>query len=212
VSEPALPDKVLALHVNLTRARIAHAFGGALALAYYAEPRATIDVDVNLFVAPPAYATVEDALRPIGVQPLDPVLTERDGQCRTWWGSTPIDLFFAYDEIHEAMRRATRNLPFGEDRLPVLAPEHLAICKVIFDRPKDWLDIEQILVCVEDLDLDEIRASLDRIVGPTDPRRERFDQTVAAVLDGEPKIRAPQRLGMNSGTSSSSTANPPRRP
>ena len=28
-----------------------HAFGGALALAYYAEPAATIDIDLNVFVA-----------------------------------------------------------------------------------------------------------------------------------------------------------------
>jgi hypothetical protein len=185
VSELALPDKVLAVHDTLKQAKISHAFGGALALAYYAEPRATIDIDINVFVAPAARAEVQDALTPIGVAPLDPLLVERDGQCRTWWDSTPIDVFFAYDDIHEAMRRATRTLPFGEDRLPVLAPEHLVICKVSFDRPKDWLDIEQVLVCVENLDLTEIRTSLNRIVGAKDPRRERFERTVATVLDGE---------------------------
>ncbi|HEY3830404.1 MAG TPA: nucleotidyl transferase AbiEii/AbiGii toxin family protein [Solirubrobacteraceae bacterium] len=184
MSEPALPDKVVAVHENLARARIAHAFGGALALAYYAEPRATIDIDINVFVAPAAHAQVQSALRPLGVGGLDPVIAERDGQCRTWWGSTPIDLFFAYDEIHDAMRREARNLPFGEDRLPVLAPEHLVVCKIVFDRPKDWLDIEQVLVCVEDLDLPDIRAYLDRLVGAEDPRRDRFEQTIAAVLDG----------------------------
>lgn len=185
MSEIALPEKILAIHENLALAKIAHAFGGALALAYYAEPRATIDIDVNVFVAPAAYATVEDALTPIGVQALDPIVAERDGQCRTWWGNTPIDIFFAYDDIHQAMRRAMRKLPFGEDRIPVLAPEHLLLCKVTFDRPKDWLDIEQVLVCVADLNLREIRASLDRIVGPEDPRRVRFDETVLRVLEGE---------------------------
>jgi hypothetical protein len=185
VHEPALPDKVLAVHQSLTRAKIAHAFGGALALAYYAEPRATIDIDINVFVVPAAHTAVEQALVPLGIDVLDRALVERDGQCRTWWGGTPIDLFFANDDIHEAMRRATRTLPFGEHRIPVLAPEHLVICKVAFDRPKDWLDIEQVLVCVEDLDLHEIRTSLDRILGAEDPRGERFDQAVAAVLDGE---------------------------
>jgi Nucleotidyl transferase AbiEii toxin, Type IV TA system len=183
MSEPSLPDKILAVHACLTRARISHAFGGALALAYYAEPRATIDIDINVFVAPAAYATVEEALRPLGIQALDPIVAQRDGQCRTWWTSTPLDIFFAYDEIHQAMQRALRTVPFGEDRLPVLAPEHLLVCKIVFDRPKDWLDIEQVLVCVEDLDLEAIRTALDRIVGPEDPRRERFEQTVAAVLD-----------------------------
>jgi hypothetical protein len=184
MSELSLPDKILAVHRCLTKAKIAHAFGGALALAYYAEPRATIDIDINVFVAPRAYATVQDALTPLGVERLDQTAAERDGQCRTWWARTPIDIFFAYDDIHEAMRRALRTVPFGEHRLPVLAPEHLLVCKTVFDRPKDWLDIEQVLVCVEDLDLQEIRASLQRIVGPDDPRWERFEQTVTAVLDG----------------------------
>jgi hypothetical protein len=48
------------------------------------------------------------------------------------------------------------------------------VCKAIFNRPKDWLDIEQMLVCVDELDMDEIRGWLDRIVGADDPRRERF--------------------------------------
>jgi hypothetical protein len=105
---------------------------------------------------------------------------ERDGQCRLRWGNTPIDLFFAYDALHDAMRRAVRNEPFGETRIPILAPEHLLVCKAIFNRPKDWLDIEQMMVCVEELDTDEVGVWLDRIVGADDPRRERFDRLAEA--------------------------------
>jgi hypothetical protein len=184
VSEPSLPDKVLAIHRGLSGVKIAHAFGGALALAYYAEPRATIDIDVNVFVSPTAYATVEQALTPLGVAAIDSAVTERDGQCRVWWGRTPLDLFFAYEEIHEAMRRDARMVPFGEDRIPVLSPEHLVVCKCVFDRPKDWLDIEQVLVCTADLDADEIGATLDRILGPKDHRVQRFDAAVQALLGG----------------------------
>ncbi len=187
MSEPALPDKIVAIHNHLAQAGIAHAFGGALALAYYAEPRATDDIDVNVFVAPTELPAVQEALAPLGVHDesnLDLAVLERDGQCRLWWGRTPLDLFFAYDKLHEAMRRNARLVPFGDVRLPILAPEHLLVCKGIFDRPKDWLDIEQILVCVDDLDTAEIRAWLDRIVGEDDPRRQRFDQTVGTLLDG----------------------------
>ena len=180
--EPALPDKVLAIHDGLSEAKIAHAFGGALALAYYAEPRATIDIDVNVFVAPAAYATVERALSPLGVDAIDQTVAERDGQSRSWWGRTPIDLFFAYDELHDAMRKAVRTVPFGEDRLPVLSPEHLVICKSVFDRPKDWLDIEQVLVCTSGLDIAGIDESLERIVGSDDHRRERFREAARTVL------------------------------
>ncbi|HEY5285569.1 MAG TPA: nucleotidyl transferase AbiEii/AbiGii toxin family protein [Solirubrobacteraceae bacterium] len=180
-SEPSLPEKIVAIHEQLTRSKTPHAFGGALALAYYAEPRATIDVDLNLFVAPSSYLDIERELGGIGVgDGVDLEVVERDGQCRLRWGNTPIDLFFAYDALHDAMRRSARSEPFGETKIPVLAPEHLLVCKAIFNRPKDWLDIEQMLVCVEDLDLTEVRTWLDRIVGADDPRRERFDQMVEA--------------------------------
>ncbi|MGP0100436.1 MAG: hypothetical protein ACLPUT_02305 [Solirubrobacteraceae bacterium] len=185
MSEPSLPEKIVAVHERLERAGIAHAFGGALALAYYAEPRATDDIDINVFVAPDACAAVGDALAALGVEDdLDRLAVERDGQCRLWWGRTPLDVFFAYDDFHQAMRRDARMVPFGEDRLPILAPEHLLVCKIAFDRPKDWLDLEQVVVCVEDLDVDEVRAWLVRIVGAQDPRMRRFDQALDALHAG----------------------------
>ncbi|HXW59046.1 MAG TPA: hypothetical protein VEJ23_06165 [Solirubrobacteraceae bacterium] len=177
---PSLPDKILAIDRRLTEADIDHAFGGALALAYYAEPRATIDIDVNLFVAPSAYEAVAAALAPLGVATDADLRTlARDGQCRVWWERTPLDLFFAYDEIHEAMRRGVRTVPFGEDRLPILAPEHLVVCKAVFDRAKDWLDIEQVLVCVDELDLRAMRSWLARLVGEDDRRALRLRQLLS---------------------------------
>jgi len=180
--EPTLPEKIVAIHESLTQNSIAHAFGGALALAYYAEPRATDDIDINVFLKASALAILQRALGPLGVDDsVDPAQLERDGQCRMRWGRTPLDLFFSYDDLHKQMRREVRLQPFGTTRLPVLAPEHLLICKAIFDRPKDWLDIEQVLVCVEDLDIEEIRGWLNRIIGAKDPRGERFDRLAKAL-------------------------------
>lgn len=165
---------MLAVHGKLSEARAPHAFGGALALAYYAEPRATIDIDLNVFLSPAQYPAVTKALEELGAgDGPDPSLVERDGQCRLWWGRTPIDLFFAYDALHDAMRGAVRTEPFANDTIPILSPEHLLTCKAIFNRPKDWLDIEQIVVTVDDLDVEEVLSWLDRIVGSDDPRRER---------------------------------------
>lgn len=177
MSELSLPDKVVALDRALDAARIAHAFGGALALAYYAEPRATIDIDLNLFTAPSEHEAALAALAPLAVEPrdADPDALVRDGQARWWFGRTPLDLFFAYRPVHDAMRDATRAVPFGEDRIPILSPEHLVVCKAAFDRAKDWLDIEQVLVATERLDLDEVRTWLRELVGAEDPRFERFE-------------------------------------
>ena len=166
-----LPDKVVALDKALAKAKIEHAFGGAIALAYYAEPRATIDIDLNLFLPVSEHERVAEALSPLGVAPGDPKALERDGQGRWRWDNTPIDVFFSYDPFHERMREARRRVPFGEDRIPVLSPEHLIVCKAAFDRPKDWLDIEQVLVGAPDLDRGEVRDWAGRIAGAGSVKR-----------------------------------------
>jgi hypothetical protein len=124
---------------------------------------------------------VADILAQLGVSDgPDASTVERDGQCRLRWGRTPIDLFFAYDALHEAMKGSIRTEPFAEQTIPILAPEHLLVCKAIFNRPKDWLDIEQIAVSVEDLDTEEILSWLERILGADDPRRQRAATALGA--------------------------------
>ena len=43
-------EKIVAIEGALALADIPHAFGGANALAYYGTPRATADIDLNVFV------------------------------------------------------------------------------------------------------------------------------------------------------------------
>jgi hypothetical protein len=168
---PSLPDKVTAIHHALEKAKVPHAIGGALALAYYAEPRATIDVDINVFVHTDGWPAIRDALAPLGVDvEADVEELDRDGQVRIWWDRNPIDLFFSYDPFHDEMRRSARKVPFNGAAIPILGPEHLAVCKAMFDRPKDWLDIEQMIVATSPLDLEEIKGWLERMVGKDDPR------------------------------------------
>jgi hypothetical protein len=185
--EPPLPDKVIAVHEALQAAKIPHALGGALALAYYATPRATIDIDLNVFFRAERWREVIEALGPIGVatEDLEPATLERDGQCRLWWGENAVDLFFAYDAIHDEMRREARRVPFGGTTVSILAPEHLALCKAMFDRRKDWLDIEQMLIATDDLDIAEVRRWLERMVGEQDPRLERLSALEAAAIATE---------------------------
>ena len=195
MSEPSLPDKIVAIDRALQDADVPHAFGGAIALAYYAEPRATVDVDVNVFIGPDHVDAVSAALSPLGIAPppssdgeasdgeaSDRARVRRNGQARWWWGRTPIDLFFAYDPVHDAMRAAVRSVPFGNDRIPVLGPEHLVVCKVVFDRDKDWLDIVQVLTAVPDFDSAEVRRWLDHLLRADDPRRRHFDEIAIQML------------------------------
>ena len=185
-SSPSLPQKVVLIHRALAGAKIPHAIGGALALAYYAEPRATIDVDINVFVPTERWPEVREALSLLGVDVgVDIEALDRDGQVRLWWDRNPVDLFFSYDPFHDEMKRSARRVPFAETTIPILAPEHLAVCKAMFDRPKDWLDIEQILVATDPLDLPEIEAWLEEMVGESNPRLTRLREIVERLgLDG----------------------------
>ncbi len=184
-AEPSLGDKVGALADALGSAGIPFAFGGALALAYYAEPRATVDVDVNVFVAPVEIDRVADPLSALGVRASDAErnVARRDGQVRLFWGTTPIDLFFAYDAFHVHAAERVRSVPFGDEIIPVLAAEDLVVCKVVFNRRKDWIDIEQILLLsAGTLDLDDVRRWITAIVAPGDERIGRFETAVRDVL------------------------------
>jgi hypothetical protein len=181
-SEPPLPEKVLAIDEALEAAKIPHAISGALALAYYAEPRATVDVDVNVFVPAEHWTRVREALEPLGVDAgIDPTALERDEQVRLWWGRNAVDLFFSYNDLHEEMRHRTRRVPLGSGTIPILSPEHLAVCKAMFDRPKDWLDIEQMLVASYPIDLTEIERWLTRMVGSSDPRLDKLEEIKARL-------------------------------
>jgi hypothetical protein len=173
---PSLPDKVISINEALAAAKIPHALGGALALAYYATPRATIDIDLNVFVPAERWPSVIDALNPLGIATADlnTDALERDGQCRLWWGDNAVDLFFAYDPVHLDMQKQARRVPFGATTVTILAPEHLAVCKAMFDRRKDWMDIEQMLIATDELDADAVEEWLERMVGERDPRLERL--------------------------------------
>jgi hypothetical protein len=174
-----LAERVTAIHQALED--VPHAFGGALALAYYAEPRATIDIDVNVFVPPSQWTQVAEPLRSLGADVDDPAISDlvaRDGQARVMWDATPIDLFFAYDPFHDAAATARRTVPFADGSIPILAAEHLVVCKAVFNRAKDWVDIESMLALGQSLDAAEVLRWVGRIAGDDDPRYER----IAALL------------------------------
>ena len=172
-----LPEKLVTLHRSLAAARVPHAFGGAIALAYWTEdPRGTSDIDVNLFV--PA-GSPERALRalPDGVEQPDGTVEAivRDGQIRLWWDGTPIDLFFDYDPVHADAARHRRTVPFEGERVPVLGPIELAIFKVMFDRTRDWADIEA-MAERGTLDFGAVRSGLERMLPDGDARFRRLAQ------------------------------------
>jgi hypothetical protein len=146
--------------------------GGAIALAYWTrDPRGTSDIDVNVFVpaeAPErALAALPEAVR----QPRGTLETiTRDGQIRLWWDDIPIDLFFDYADVHEEAARHSRRVAFEGTRIPVLGPIELAVFKVMFDRTRDWADLEA-MAERGTLDFPAVRAALRALLGSGDDAR-----------------------------------------
>ena len=175
-----LPERLLALHRALLSAAVPHAFGGAIALAYWTrDPRGTSDIDVNIFVPAADCEHALDALPPGVARPQGTASTVvEEGQVRLWWDETPVDLFFDYVPVHRVAARNVRSVPFSGTKIPVLGPTELATFKAMFDRTRDWADIEA-MVAAGTLDVVAVRETLAEMVEADDPRFGRLDEAVA---------------------------------
>lgn len=193
----SLVELVLEVHRRLSEASVDHAFGGALALAYVAEPRGTVDVDLNVFTPADEIDPVLDLLRTLGLEP------ERD---RAEWlpvagirlrrsrDPYPVDLFPSLDERYEEIRRRCRWHRFGPQSksLPFLSAEDLVVFKLSFGRDKDWVDVRAIANARPDLDVDYVERQLLGLRGPgMYPRLVRLRSFVRAAPGWSPATGRP---------------------
>jgi len=179
-----LGAKILALHHALEEAETPHALGGAISLAYAVEEaRATHDIDVNVFVPAELAGRVLDSL-PTGVvvRPQDCQAAARDGQVRLWWDETPVDLFFNTVEFHDVAAERTQMVPFEGDRIPVLSGTDLTVCKALFGRSKDWVDIES-MRDAGSIDVAEAIRWTTAMVGADHPNAVRLAELLGAGPD-----------------------------
>lgn len=186
-------ERTVQVHAALEQAGVPHAVGGALALAYHvAEARATRDIDLNV-AADPDQPQALFALLPAEVP-----WTERDvravrdtGQVRLLWphpdGQPPIplDLFFPQDEFHRQLNQRAVVVSMLDQAVPVVSATDLMVLKMLYDRRKDWADIEELLRHGRP-DVEEARGWLTRIVGPHDVRESRLDQLLAELAGPSP--------------------------
>ncbi len=169
-----LVDRLLAIHAALGEQQLPHAFGGAIALAYCTEePRGTIDLDVNVFIAHDQFETVLDALPDaIKVTAGNKHDLVETGQARLWWDSTPIDLFLNTHPFHAIAASRVRRVPLAGTQIPVLDCTSLAVFKVFFNRTKDWADLEAMAEAGQ-LDVTAVAAFVRNLLGD-DPRLGRL--------------------------------------
>lgn len=170
-----LADRIVELHQALAKAGLAHAFGGALALAFCTEQaRATLDIDVNVFIGPSHAEQLRHAV-PAGLR-VTPDVVRRlvaDGQARALWGPIPVDFFLDTTEFHRAAASRIVWHRFGAETLPFLSCRDLAVFKAFFARTKDWADLEA-MQQVGLLDIEAVCAVIAQYLGPDDERIARL--------------------------------------
>jgi hypothetical protein len=95
-----------------------------------------------------------------------------DEQVRLFWDDTPLGLFFAAHPLHLKVAKRCRRVQFAGTVIPVLAPNDLAVFKVLFDRAKDWVDIATMQENGT-VDLGVVVAEVRALLG-NDPRVQRL--------------------------------------
>ena len=174
-----LDQKILAIAQALEAAEHPYAFGGALALAYYAAPRGTEDIDLNLFVTHDKAAAALATLAGLGIVESPSPPDQDPNQPNLHWAHTPIHVFLSYDPFHDSCRERVRRVPFAESEISILSGEDLAVFKTIYDREKDRIDVREILLSMgERFDRAYVRMWLGRLLGENDDRVVRFGTAI----------------------------------
>lgn len=166
-----LVEVTVATHHLLREHDLPHGFGGALALNYYADPRATADVDVNVFVPWADGVQRLSLFETLGYRPLNPVegaLPVAGIRLTSEASRIALDVFFSLDEHYEVVAERLRWFPFGRhgEELPFFSAEDIVAFKVSFNRDKDWVDIRRVLEHEPTLDLDYLEQAVIALRGP----------------------------------------------
>lgn len=160
--------------------QVPYAIGGAIAYGIWAVPRATQDVDVTVFVEGAELALAFSALRDLSAQFDEETArasaSER-GDFRATVKGMRLDIFTPSIPFYDSARARRRQVVFRERPLWVLAPEDLAVFKMLFFRPKDLLDLERMITLMgSSFDRSYVRRWLVDMVGLDDARVVKWDE------------------------------------
>lgn len=186
MSAPAAPDLARRLADILEAAGVPYAIGGALALGVWGFPRATNDVDLDVFVAADALAPVLEVLRCGGFAvDVDAALSSarERGDFKAWFEGVRVDVFVASLPFYDSVKRRVRRAPIEGRPAWFLSPEDLAVFKLLFFRTKDILDVERLVAFLgSSVDGTYVRNWLCDLVGEDDERVRWWDRIVAPAV------------------------------
>ena len=174
-------EAALQIAAALQRAEVSYCLGGAIAYGQYGIPRATKDVDVNIFLDPPELDPALEALREIGVEIPNNAKeeAETEGLVVAHWGGYRIDLFTPSIPFSSEAERTKKHFKFGEQGAWFLSAEALSVFKLLFFRGKDLVDLERLYAVMgNDLDVAYIRSKMVDMMGEDDERVSAWDKIV----------------------------------
>lgn len=163
--------------------QVPYALGGALAYGVWALPRATKDVDLNLFVASDQLPGAFDALSSAGVV-FDRVeaarLAAEEGLFIGWVGACRIDVFTPSIPFSWEALKTRVSVKVGDSAVWFLSAEALSFFKMMFFRGKDIVDLERLISSTgKRLDAPYVRRWLVETMGEDDERVRKWDELCA---------------------------------
>ena len=194
----SLVEVVVSLIDHLEASQIPYAFGGAIALSAWSEPRATTDVDLNLWVddaeLPAAVALLRESGVAIELERAQLGARER-GMFAAPHGSYRVDVFVPSVPFYDEALKQRMRVTLAKRQTWVLSPESLAVFKMLFFRSKDLVDLARLIeVRRPPLDVIFVRRALLDMVGPDDARIAKWDElTRSSPRPLPPSPRSPRR-------------------
>jgi hypothetical protein len=119
---------------------------GGLAVSVWGQTRATYDIDFKVLVPANGYQALRELVRRYYPERARPHVPENPLIVDVVIEGVTVDFLLAIPGYEENI--VTRALPreLGERAFPVCSPEDLIIQKAVAGRPRDWQDVEGILI------------------------------------------------------------------
>jgi hypothetical protein len=153
VTAPAAAALGRRLADDLEASGIPYALGGALALGVWGFPRATNDVDLDIFVGVNGLRpALEELVRRGYALDLEEALASASsrGDFKLHVDGMRVDVFIASIPFYDSVRARIRQAPLEGRPAWFLSPEDLAVFKLLFFRAKDLLDLERLVAFLGD--------------------------------------------------------------
>lgn len=195
--QPTAAEVARAVADVLDRHGLGYAIGGAIALGFYAAPRATIDVDINIFVPPADGLSVAlRALSDAGFAPHEDEATlharaNAEGQFRGTISGLRVDVFVPAIAYYAELADRRRQVVLLGRPAWILGPEDLVVLKLMFFRRKDLADVEALLRD-QGVSVDRARCGGAELTGdhPRWPRTRRVSSRRRSAYAGQPMRQA----------------------